>query len=86
MKVPVALEGAVLPDNVTVEAAAIHGYDSPGMICSEAELGLSHQSEIIMELAENAEIGDMIVLKGMIGLVRLRFPKNDEDSPVWKTK
>jgi hypothetical protein len=35
---------------------------------------------------ENAEIGDMIVLKEMVAMVRLRFPKNDEDSAVWKTK
>lgn len=35
---------------------------------------------------ENAEVGDMIVLKEMIALVRLRYPKNDEDSAVWNTK
>ncbi|MDZ7358285.1 MAG: phenylalanine--tRNA ligase subunit beta, partial [candidate division KSB1 bacterium] len=57
LNVPVALVGAKLPGNIIVEAANIHGYDSPGMICSGAELGLSHQSEIIMELDENAEIG-----------------------------
>lgn len=57
LKVPVALVGAKLPGNTIVKAANIHGYDSPGMICSAAELGLSHQSEIIMELDENAEIG-----------------------------
>ncbi|MBC8183355.1 phenylalanine--tRNA ligase subunit beta [candidate division KSB1 bacterium] len=57
LKVPVALVGAKLPGDVTVEAATIHGYDSPGMICSEAELGLSNQSEIVMELSEDAEIG-----------------------------
>jgi len=57
IKVSVALVGARLPGNLVVKAANIHGYDSPGMICSEAELGLSHQSEIIMVLNDKAEIG-----------------------------
>jgi len=58
LKVPVALKGATLPGNITVEAATIHGYESPGMICSETELGLSNQSEIVMELSDNAQIGN----------------------------
>lgn len=57
IKVPVALVGAKLPGNFIVKAANIHGYDSPGMICSEAELGLSHQGEVIMVLDDEAEIG-----------------------------
>ncbi len=57
IKVPVALVGAKLPSNFIVKAATIHGYNSPGMICSEAELGLSHQSEVIMLLDNEAEIG-----------------------------
>ncbi len=57
IKVPVALVGAKLPGNFIVKTATIHGYNSPGMICSEAELGLSHQSEFIMLLDNNAEIG-----------------------------
>ncbi len=57
IKVPVALVGARLPGNTIVKAATIHSYDSPGMICSEAELGLSHQSDIIMVLDHEAKIG-----------------------------
>jgi len=57
LKVAVALVGARLPGNVRVKAANIHGYDSPGVICSEAELGLSHQSDIIMVLNDRAEVG-----------------------------
>ncbi len=57
IKVPVALVGAKLPGEITVKAANIHGYDSPGMICSELELGLSRQSEIVMVLDEKAEVG-----------------------------
>ncbi len=57
IKVPVALVGAKLPGDFVVKAANIHGYDSPGMICSEAELGLSHQGEIIMVLNDKAKVG-----------------------------
>ena len=57
MKVPVALTGAKLPHDITISAANIHGYKSQGMICSEAELGLSSQNDVIMELPENAPIG-----------------------------
>jgi hypothetical protein len=35
---------------------------------------------------DNAKVGDMMVLKEMIALVRLRLPKDDEDSPVWNRK
>ena len=59
-KVAVALVGAKLPNDVTVDVAKIHGYESPGMICSEAELGLSHQSDIIMVLDNKAKIGEKL--------------------------
>ncbi len=55
--VPVALPGAILPSGKKIEEIEIYGYRSTGMICSEAELGISHQSEIIMELEDNARIG-----------------------------
>lgn len=35
---------------------------------------------------ETAEVGDMIILKGIIALVRLRYPKDSEDSAVWNIK
>ncbi len=57
LKVPVAVVGAKLPNIGTVQTAVIHGYESPGMICSETELGLSHQSEIIMELSNHSVVG-----------------------------
>lgn len=60
IKVPVALVGARLPGNFIVKAATIHGFNSSGMICSEAELGLSHQSEIIMVFNDPAKVGQDI--------------------------
>ncbi|NOZ63027.1 MAG: phenylalanine--tRNA ligase subunit beta [Calditrichaeota bacterium] len=55
--VAVALPGAKLPSGQTIKEIEIDGYKSPGMICSEAELGISHQSEIIMELSNGAPLG-----------------------------
>lgn len=57
IKVPVARVGSRLPGGITIKAAKIHGYDSPGMICSEAELGLSNRSETIMVLDEKNKVG-----------------------------
>ncbi|MDZ7318032.1 MAG: phenylalanine--tRNA ligase subunit beta [candidate division KSB1 bacterium] len=60
LKVPVAKIGSRLPENQTVKSARIHGVESPGMICSEAELGLSHQADIVMELPAGAPIGSSL--------------------------
>jgi phenylalanyl-tRNA synthetase beta chain len=48
--VPVALEGAVLPGDVTISRREIRGVVSEGMICSEAELGISSRADTIMVL------------------------------------
>jgi len=40
--------------------------------------------KVYMPFLENAQVGDMIVLKEMIGVVRLRYPVNDDDSAVWE--
>ena len=65
IKVPVALPGAKFPDGRILKSETIHGVESPGMICSEAELGLSHQSDIIMVLNNQAKLGqDLITYLG----------------------
>lgn len=48
--VPVALEGAELPGKVKVEKVRIRGITSPGMICSEKELGLGEDHSGVMIL------------------------------------
>lgn len=57
IKVPVAIEGAVLPNNVRIKKSKIKGNESQGMICSAAELGLSNQSDIILELEQEIPAG-----------------------------
>ena len=49
-KVPVALEGARLEGGLEIRRARIRGVESAGMICSEAELGLSTDHSGIMVL------------------------------------
>ena len=51
MLVPVALEGARLKGGIRVEKIRVRGIDSPGMICSENELGLGEDQSGVMLLA-----------------------------------
>jgi phenylalanyl-tRNA synthetase beta chain len=55
--VPVALPGACLPSGMEVKTATIRGIVSPGMICSEKEMGLSEDHSGIMILPEEISVG-----------------------------
>ncbi len=57
MKAPFAPEGAILADGHRVHAKDIRGLTSHGMLCSEAELGLSERAEGLMILPESAPVG-----------------------------
>ena len=50
LRVPAALPGAILPGNVTIREAELRGVRSSGMLCSEAELGLTDHSDGLLEL------------------------------------
>jgi phenylalanyl-tRNA synthetase beta chain len=66
MKVPVALVGAMLPGGVKIERAKLRGVESFGMICSAAELGLAEDSDGILPLPAEAEVG--ADLRGLLKL------------------
>ncbi len=51
--VPVAIPGAVLGGDFTIERREIRGVTSNGMICSETELGLGDESSGIMVLDDD---------------------------------
>ena len=57
LKVPFAEVGAVLPGNFKIKKAKLRGQPSQGMLCAEAELGLSEASDGLMELPETAPTG-----------------------------
>ncbi len=61
MKVALAPVGAILPGDFAIQAAEIRGVKSFGMLCSEKELGLSQDSQGIMNLPESAPVGSSFV-------------------------
>jgi phenylalanyl-tRNA synthetase beta chain len=56
-KVALALVGAELPGGMKIQKAQIRGERSEGMLCSEAELGLSSSADVIMILPADAPVG-----------------------------
>ncbi|PXX90446.1 phenylalanine--tRNA ligase subunit beta [Marinobacter vulgaris] len=57
LKVPFAVVGAVLPGDFRIKKAKLRGQSSEGMLCSEAELGLSESHDGLMELPGDAPVG-----------------------------
>jgi len=61
MKTPFAKPGVTLPDGMKLRKAKIRGVVSNGMLCSAVELGLGDESDGIMSLPEDAEVGAALV-------------------------
>ena len=59
MKAPCALVGAKLP-GIEIKQAKVRGVASFGMMCSDKELGLAEESDGLLELSDDAEIGQSI--------------------------
>lgn len=57
LKAPVALVGAHLPGDFKIKKSKLRGVESQGMLCAEAELGLSDASDGLMELPTDAPVG-----------------------------
>lgn len=57
MKVPVAIAGAVLPNDLVIQPTKIRGIDSEGMLCSARELGMSDDGAGLMALPAEAPAG-----------------------------
>ncbi|MBI5443868.1 MAG: phenylalanine--tRNA ligase subunit beta [Deltaproteobacteria bacterium] len=60
-RVALARIGASLPGGLKIKKAKLRGEVSEGMLCSEAELGLSEDHSGIMILPEEAELGARLV-------------------------
>jgi phenylalanyl-tRNA synthetase beta chain len=59
-RVAYAPPGATLPGGRRIESAAIRGVVSAGMLCSEAELGLSEEAAYIIVFGPEAPLGERI--------------------------
>ncbi|MHB1140850.1 MAG: phenylalanine--tRNA ligase subunit beta [Sulfuricaulis sp.] len=57
MRAPVALEGAKLPNGMTIKRTEIRGVASSGMLCSAMELGLADSAEGLLPLDADAKPG-----------------------------
>ncbi len=60
LKAPVALVGAQLAKDFKIKKSKLRGVESNGMLCAEDELGLAESSNGLMELPEDAPVGQCI--------------------------
>jgi phenylalanyl-tRNA synthetase beta chain len=60
LKIPVAVVGSVLPGNFKIKKAKLRGEPSYGMLCSAKELGLAESADGLLELADDAPVGENI--------------------------
>lgn len=58
--VAVATVGAKLPNGLKIKKAKVRGIESFGMLCSASELGLEENSDGLIELDDDAEIGQRV--------------------------
>ena len=56
-KVPLALPGAVLANDLKIKTSKLRGVESQGMLCSGKELALSEESDGLLILSPDAQIG-----------------------------
>ena len=61
LKTPLAKPGVKLPNGMKLRKAKIRGVVSNGMLCSAVEIGLGDESDGIMELPDDAPVGEPLV-------------------------
>jgi phenylalanyl-tRNA synthetase beta chain len=61
MKTPLAKPGVTLPNGMKLRKAKIRGVVSNGMLCSAIEIGLGDESDGIIDLPADAEVGQPLV-------------------------
>ena len=57
LKAPLARVGAVLPGDFKIKPAKLRGLESQGMLCAGQELGVSEESDGLLELPADAPVG-----------------------------
>ena len=57
LKSAVAVVGAKLPGDVTIQRTSLREVESHGMLCSARELGLGEEAEGILELPDDSKVG-----------------------------
>ncbi len=57
LRAPLARVGAALPGDLKIKAAKLRGVETAGMLCSSRELGLSTSHAGLMELPDDAPVG-----------------------------
>ncbi|GLZ87523.1 phenylalanine--tRNA ligase beta subunit [Metapseudomonas resinovorans] len=60
LKIPFAVIGAELPGDFKIKKAKLRGVESNGMLCSASELQISDDHDGLMELADDAPVGQDI--------------------------
>lgn len=60
IKIPFAMIGAELPGDFKIKKAKLRGVESFGMLCSAAELQISEENDGLLELANDAPVGEDI--------------------------
>ncbi len=56
-KVPLALAGAILPNDFKIKASKLRGVESQGMLCSAKELGIAEDAAGLLILSPEAKVG-----------------------------
>lgn len=60
LKIPVAMIGAKLAKDFKIKKSKLRGVESNGMLCAAEELGLADSSSGLMELSDDAPLGEDI--------------------------